>query len=231
MARPRPDCCYDDEFDEAIAERDLRAYRRVGPGRTTRVLADALAGSEPSGLTVLDIGGGIGSLHRLLLEAGASSAVDVDASGPYLEVARREADRLGLAASVEFVHADLVAIAATAAVAPADLVGLDRVVCCYPDVDALVGSAARLTRRRLGIAVPPDGRAARLVIATINVWQRVIRSRLRMHAHDHAAIARAAGRGGLAQREVVRAGLWRILVFERPVTEGAATAGEAQAGG
>jgi len=223
VARPRPDCCYDDEFDEAIAERDLRAYRRGGPGRTTRLLAGALAGSGATGLTVLDIGGGIGGLHRLLLEAGATLAVDVDASGPYLAVAAREAERLGLASRVAFVHGDLVSTT-EGQIAPADLVGLDRVVCCYPDVDALVGAAARLTRRRLGIAVPPDGRAARFVIGAINLWQRVIRSRLRMHAHDHAAIARAAERFGLAQRETLRAGMWRVLVFERPTVS-------AQAGG
>jgi SAM-dependent methyltransferase len=214
VARPRPDCCYDDEFDEAIADRDLRAYRRLGPGRTTRILAEALAGSGANGLTVLDIGGGIGSLHRLLLEAGATSAVDVDASAPYLAAAAREAERLGLASRVAFVHGDLVATTEDQ-IAPADLVGLDRVVCCYPDVDGLVGAAARLTRRRLGIAVPPDGRAARLGVGLINLWQRVIRSRLRMHAHDHAAIARAAERFGLDQRDVLRAGLWRVLVFER----------------
>jgi magnesium-protoporphyrin O-methyltransferase len=216
VGRPRPDCCYDDEFDEAIAERDLRAYRRHGPGRTTRMLADALATPDVAGMTVLDIGGGIGSLHRLLIEAGAASAVDVDASGPYLEAARAEADRLGLSARVAFVHGDLVSTAESD-VAAADLVALDRVVCCYPDVDALVGAAARLTKRRLGIAVPPDGPLARLAIGTINAWQRVIRSRLRMHAHAHAAIAAAAASFGLVPRAEMKAGLWRVLVFERPV--------------
>src|SRR5437899_512343 len=93
-------CCYDVEFDERIARRDLAAYRRHGPGRTTRVLATGLLGSEGrsdpevAGLTVLDIGAGIGGLHRLLLDAGAAAAVDVDASAPYLAAARSEAERV-----------------------------------------------------------------------------------------------------------------------------------------
>lgn len=213
MLGPSCPCCYDVEFDERIAERDLREFRRRGPGRTTRTLVEGLAARHADGLTVLDIGGGIGGLHRLLLGAGAASAVDVDASAPYLAVARREADRLGLAERVRFVHGDLVASAPH--LEAADLVGLDRVVCCYPDVDALVGAAARLTRRRLGIAVPRDGRLARLAVGAVNVWQRIIRSRLRMHAHDLSRIAAAAGAAGLELRSVTPVGFWRVLLFER----------------
>src|SRR5512140_1509598 len=152
MSGPTCPCCYDVEFDERIAERDLREYRRRGPGRTTRTLVDGLAAGQADGMTVLDVGGGIGGLHRLLLDAGAASAVDVDASAPYLAAARREAERLGLADRVRYVHGDLVASAPQ--LETADLVGLHRVVCCYPDVDALVGAAGRLTRRRMGVAVP-----------------------------------------------------------------------------
>src|SRR5438477_2731924 len=207
MPGPSRPCCYDDEFDDGVARRDLAEYLRRGPGGTTRALASALADPTAAGLTVLDIGGGVGGLHRLLLEAGAASAVDADASGPYLAAARREAERLGFDAHVTFVHGDVVALAST--VEPADLVGLDRVVCCYPNVEALVGTAARLTRRRLAIAVPPDGRLARLAIGTINVWQRIIRSDLRMHAHDHRRIVQAAEAEGLRSRGVRPVGLWR----------------------
>jgi len=231
MSDPSCPCCYDVEFDERIAERELASYRRRGPGRTTRVLADALVGSDEAGhpgargLTVLDIGGGVGGLHRLLLDAGAAVAVDVDASAPYLAAARSEADRVGLTARVAFVHGDVVRVEARGGLAATDLVGLDRVVCCYPDVEALVGAAARLTTRRLGIAVPPDGLLARLAVGSINIWQRIIRSKLRMHAHPHDAIVRAARQFGLVQRGVQRAGIWRVLVFERPA------AAEVQAGG
>lgn len=213
MSGPSCPCCYDVEFDERIAERDLRDYRRHGPGRTTRTLASALTAEDARGLTVLDVGGGIGALHRLLLDAGAASAVDVDASAPYLAVARREAERLDLAGRVQFVHGDFAASAVN--VEAADLVGLDRVVCCYPDVEALVGAAARLTRLRLGIAVPQDGRLARLAVGAVNVWQRIIRSRLRMHAHDLRRIEAVAGAAGLRLRSVTPVGFWRVLLFER----------------
>jgi SAM-dependent methyltransferase len=214
VAGPSCSCCYDVEFDARFAEQEARSYRRSGPRAATRALADALANGDATGLTVLDIGGGVGALHHLLLERGAASAVDVDASGPYLAAAGREAERLGLAARVTLLHGDFVAVARE--VGRADLVGLDRVACCYPDVGALVSTAAAKARRRLGVVVPPDGRAARAVVGAINLWQRIQRSSLRMRAHPHAAIVAAAAEAGLAWVGTRPVGLWRVLVFERP---------------
>ncbi len=213
MAGPSCSCCYDVEFDDRVARREIRDYRRSGPRAATRALAAVLAGDDPTGLTVLDVGGGIGPLHHLLLAGGAARATEVDASGPYLDAARQEAERLGLADRVTFLHGDFVALAGS--VEPADIVGLDRAVCCYADADALVGAAAAHARRRLGIVVPPDSWPARMAVGTVNIWQRVLRSSLRMRAHRHAVIVAAAERAGLAWIGTRRVGFWRLLVFER----------------
>lgn len=214
---PEPCCagCYDTTFDDRTARAELRAYRRRGPTRQTLALADALGRTSLSGRTVLDIGAGVGALHQLLLERGAASATDVDASGPYLEVAKEEAGRRGLGDRVSYRHGDFVALAAE--VPPADLVGLDRVVCCYGDIDALVTLAAEHARRRLGIILPPDGLAARSVIGLSNLWYRLIRSPYRAYAHPHARVAAAARAGGLEPAGSRRVGIWDLLVFERPI--------------
>ncbi len=215
MARPCCESCYDQAFDEKFAASELRLYRRRGPGRASRAMADALAPASVDGLTILDIGGGVGSVHHLLLERGAASALDIDASSGYLAAAREEAAARGLADRVAFRHADFVAAAPD--IAPADLVALDRVVCCYPDVDALVRLAGERTRRRLAITLPPDHRFARLVIRVINVWEWITRSDLRIHAHDHARVEAAARAAGLVPRSSTGVGAWRLLVFERPI--------------
>lgn len=215
MPDPRCSCCYDDEFDRAHADAKLREYRRKGPGRTSRAIADALAKGGAQGRSVLDIGGGVGAVHQLLLERGAVSAIDVDASRPYLDAARSEAERRGFADRVEFRHGDFVAVAPD--IAPADLVALDRVVCCYGDVDALVGRAAERTRRRLAIALPPAGRIATAVVGLANAWQRVTRSAFRVYAHPHARVVAAARAAGLEPAGTASVGIWRLLVFERPI--------------
>jgi SAM-dependent methyltransferase len=214
VAGPSCSCCYDVEFDAKVAAQEARAYRRSGAHKETRALADALAGADASGLTVLDVGGGVGALHHLLLQRGAASAVDVDASGPYLEVARQEAERLGLADRIGFVHGDFVGVAP--GIEPADLVALDRVVCCYPDARALVVAAAARTRRRLGIVIPPDNRLARFMVRMVNLWERVQRSAFRMQAHPHETIVTAAASEGLQWVATRSVGIWQLLVFERP---------------
>jgi SAM-dependent methyltransferase len=215
MPGTRCTSCYDDTFDEESARTALRRLRREGPRRSTTALADALAARGVEGLTVLDIGAGIGVVHLLLLERGASVATDVDASRPYLEAAREEARRRGLEERVTFIHGDVVGLAAE--VPPADLVALDRVVCCYGDVDALVTTAARRTNRRLGIVLPPDGGLARLVVGLANAWQRLTRSSFRLYAHPHGRVVAAARAEGLEPRGTTAIGLWRLLVFERPI--------------
>lgn len=215
MTGPRCSCCYDDAFDTKHAEDRLRQYRRDGPGRASVALADALARGGIDGRTVLDIGAGVGAVHNLLLERGAASAIDVDASRPYLDAARSEAERRGIAARVRFEHGDFVALAP--AIEPADLVALDRVVCCYRDVDALVRLAAERTRRRLGIVVPPEGRLAAFVVSAANLWELVRRSAFRMYVHPHDRIVAAARAGGLQPAGTTSVGMWRLLVFERPI--------------
>lgn len=215
MPEPRCAGCYDATFDAAKARAEVRRYRRRGPTRATLALADALGRKGVEGRTILDIGAGVGALHHVLLARGAIAAIDVDASGPYLAAAREEADRLGFADRVKYVYGDFVALAPD--VEPADLVGLDRVVCCYRDVDALVRVAAAHTRRRLGIVLPPDGLAARTFIRLVNLWYRLIRSPYRAYVHPYDRVVAAARSGGLDPAGASAIGVWRLLVFERPI--------------
>ena len=131
-------------FDESTAKADAERYRRSGPDTTTRMLLDMIREHGVNGTAVLDIGGGIGVIDHELLDAGAGRAVLVDASPPALQVARDEARRRGSLDRLEFVEGDFVGQAAS--IDPVDVVTLDRVICCYPDVDALVRLSARRAR-------------------------------------------------------------------------------------
>lgn len=206
-------CCYDDEFDDKIAADHVRDYRKRGAPPATRILAEELARDVAPGQTVLDVGAGVGALHHALLDRGAATAVDVDASKPYLEAARVEAVRRGLGDRVRFEHGDFVEVGGR--IEPADLVALDRSACCYPDMHALVGLAAARTRRRLGLVLPRDTALVRFGIHVINMVQWLRRSRFRVYAHPHAEIQRVAEAAGLSRVAQRTAGVWAVLVFER----------------
>jgi magnesium-protoporphyrin O-methyltransferase len=209
-------CCpgYDEEFGAAAARGALDTLRRDGPRRDSADLIAALADGGVEGYTVLDIGAGVGAIHLALLEAGAATAVDVDASSAYVAAARQEAARRGLAERVTHHVGDFVAIAPTLPVA--DLVALDRVVCCYGDVDGLLSSAARLARRRLGLVYPVDRWWMRLAIRLENLWFSLRRRAFRSYVHAPAVVDRLVTEQGL-QPVVRRGGLvWQLVVYERP---------------
>jgi SAM-dependent methyltransferase len=212
------DCCdtrlYDDQFDAKVADEELRDYRSHGPNGWTSQLIDGLAAGGVEGMTVLDIGAGVGAVHHALLEAGAASAIDVDASAPYLAAAQREAERRGLAERVTYRRGDAAALVAE--LPAADLVALDRVVCCYPHASALVGAAAGRTRRRLGMVLPRDDAWVRAAVTLANGWGALRRDPFRFYAHSSEAVAGVASAAGLVQRSRHRGLFWQVVVFERP---------------
>lgn len=203
-------------FDDATARRELRRYRRRGPGRTTRILLEGLAAEGVEGGSVLDVGGGVGAVHHELLDRGAGSAVHVDASPAYLEVARDEAARRGHDGAVRFVPGDFVEVGRRGEVDAADLVALDRVVCCYPDMEALVDETATRARRAYGLVLPRVNVFSRLGFRLVNLVQRLRGHPFHVFLHDPEAVAERVRRHGLRRKSWRRTLLWNVLVFVRP---------------
>jgi magnesium-protoporphyrin O-methyltransferase len=214
---PTTDACGCDAFasifDRRTADRDRERYRRNGPDRTTRMLLELLEPYRSAGVSLLDIGGGVGMIDRELLRAGAGHAVLVDGSAAYLEVAREEARRAGLLDRIEFVEGDFVRRAA--AIDAADIVTLDRVVCCYPDVGSLVGLSAERARSAYGLVMPRDRWFVRLAAALENLWFRVRRRPYRAYVHPTAQVDAILAEHGLHATGERRTWVWRAVVYDR----------------
>ena len=220
------DCCspgddprYDRQFDARHAADKLRAYRRNGPAAMTRHLIDALAAGGVVGLTVLDIGGGVGAVHHELIRAGAAHAVDVDASRAYIAASMEEAQQQGHLDRMRYLGGDFVRLADD--VEPADLVALDRVICCYPDVKALVARSSALARRRYGLVYPRDTWLARVGIAIENLGHRLSGSPFRAYVHRTAEVDAILAAHGFVARARRSNLVWQMAVYER---SGGATA-------
>ena len=206
-------CALGNEFGERQARRDLATYRRSGPDRTTRWLLEGLTGDGVTGLSVLDIGAGIGAVHLELLRAGASTALDVDGSPAYVVVAREEATRQGVVERVSYDVGDFVERAPS--IEPVDLVALDRVVCCYPDMRELVRLSVARARHRYGLVYPRDAWWIRAGSAAFNAVARLTRRRIRTWVHRTAEVDAIVRDAGFVPR-LDRSGLfWRVVVYER----------------
>jgi magnesium-protoporphyrin O-methyltransferase len=203
------------QFDDREARRQVRRLRRRGPARTTRLLIDAirhaLGGRQQQDLLLLDIGAGIGAIHHELLDGTVARAIHVDASTAHIAAARSEADRRGHGSQVEFTLGDFATLADT--IPDADVVTLDRVICCYPDVDLLVSRSAAKARRVYGAVFPRRVPWMRAAIWSVNLFQRARGSAFRVFMHDPARIdtlLRAVGLYPVSRRPTLG---WEVVVY------------------
>src|SRR5688572_3812124 len=184
------DCCQckgiETLFNEKEAQNNLKAYRKDGPAKTTRMLIEALKAQGIEGMTLLDIGGGVGAIQHELLRAGVESAIGVDASTAYVKAAQQEAERQGHADRVSYHHANFVDLAPQ--IPPADIVTLDRVICCYHDVQALVGSSVAKAGMLYGLVYPRDTWWMRAAVPIGNLYFRIVRNPFRVYVHPTRAV-------------------------------------------
>lgn len=210
-------CCdtkrYDAVFSEKRARSDLKRYRKKGPAKTTQLLIDAVKGAGVQRATLLDIGGGIGAISHELLAAGAEAATEVEAADAFVQAARDEATRRGHEARIRFVSGDFVALASE--IPSTDIVTLDRVICCYPNMEQLVTASLARARRTYGIVIPRARRLTSIMSAGINLVFRLTRNPFRFFVHAPTEIERLIGRAGFVPHSVKDTAVWRVAVYKR----------------
>lgn len=202
-----------DLFNPRAARRDLRRYRRRGPSRSTRLLLDGLLAHRGSDRSLLDIGGGVGAISHELIRAGFSQTVQVEASAAYLAASEQEAARLGHSDLISYHFGDFVALAPT--LAPADVVTLDRVVCCYPDMEGLVAASTEKAQHQYGLVLPRERLLNRLGVAGGNLWFRLRGSAFRSFIHSIDRVDAAIRRAGFRRTYTAETALWRVLTYAR----------------
>lgn len=214
-----PACCStferaaEQQFNEKKAAEELKRYRAKGPGATTRLLQEGIAHAEALNGTLLDVGSGVGSLTFGLLERGITRAVAVDASSSYNRVARQEAERLGRADAVQFIHADFVSVAPD--LPAAALVTLDRVVCCYPSYEPLLDAAIRHADRCVALSYPRDVWYVRLGVGLENGQRRLTKNPFRTFVHPIARMEQMIRAAGFALSCRHETWMWSVDVYLR----------------
>ena len=200
-------------FDQKEADKDLAAYRKKGPAATTQMLVDAIVGQGVDGGSLLDIGGGVGAIQNALLGAGIETAVSVDASSSYARVAAQEAERQGHTDRISRHHGDFVDAAPN--LEEADVVTLDRVICCYHDVQKLVGLSSQKAKRLYAVVFPRENLLSKLGFGVVNVFFRLRRSSFRIFIHPTSVIEGLVEANGLRRQSYRKTRLWQVVVYER----------------
>jgi hypothetical protein len=212
MARCCSTATYADFFNEKLARRDAARYRRRGLRGVSKRLVELVAARGIDGATVLELGGGTGSLQIELIERGAAGATNTELSPGYESVAAELLRERGLTGRVERIVADVVQDPER--VDAADVVLLNRVVCCYPDYETLLATAADKARRLVAFSYPPDSALTRGLVGVVNLWQRLRGSDFRSYVHPERAMLETVERRGFGLVARERSSIWRIVLLE-----------------
>jgi hypothetical protein len=213
-------CCtstgYRTIFGTKAAERDARRYRRKGLTGSAGWLLERLADDGVRECSVLEVGGGIGSLQIELLEAGASHATNVEIIDSYEAAARSLISEHGADDRVERRIADFAEQAGQ--LPAADIVIMHRVICCYPDPDTLTSAACGRAKDRVAVTIPREAAWVKLGFWAMNGWFQLRRVAFRGYVHPHARILDVAASHGFHATHHDRGLLWDSLVLEHRST-------------
>jgi len=210
-------CCqpddYDKVFDEKHARTKARDYARSGLTGDARRIVDLIRDRLRQGYDVLEVGGGVGEIQLELLKTGAAHVTNVELATRYETVASELLREHGVTDRVERRLGDFVREAG--AVPAADVVVMNRVVCCYPDPDALVSAAASHARRLLVMTFPVDRWWIRLGLWAANMLLAIRGNTFRGYAHPTRAIVATAQRHGMLPAQHRRGLIWQLIALER----------------
>lgn len=211
------DCCsatgYRWAFSEKRAWREARRYERRGLDPTSRRIVEVLTMQGVEGLTLLEVGGGVGAVQIELLKAGVTQAVSIELTPTYEKAAGELLRTSGLEDRVARKVMDFAQAADD--VEAADIVIMNRVLCCYPDMPKLAGAAAAHARQVMVLSFPRRTWWTRFGLSFANLVLRMTRRGFQVFVHRPERILATAEDRGL-KTTLNRAGsFWQMIVLQR----------------
>ena len=208
------DCCttrYDDKFDLERAQSELNEYLQKGIKKSSRPLLNLLQKLPIEGKTLLDIGGGIGSIDFELFKRGLTQTTFVDLSAAYTDTFTTEAKRRNIIESCRVLKGDFPTLAPL--INRADLVVLDKVICCYDDYIDLISSSISKAEKWYAYTIPRDKWWVKIG-QKLDGWARSFKGdKFRTYIHPVRKIESLIGKAGFKKIDQSIQREWLSVVF------------------
>jgi magnesium-protoporphyrin O-methyltransferase len=188
-------------------------HRLFGFEKTQRQLLEGIRQAGFQDEELLDIGCGPGYLHQSLLKDGATRSIGVDLSPGMLAEARKAAKTAGLEGCTDYRCGDFVQLADE--LPAADVTLLDKVVCCYPDWEALLNSSLAKTRRVYALTYPRDRIMTRTGSRILHWGMELIHCCYQPYIHDPQKIQQRILEHGFQQNYEALTNSWYTQVYVR----------------
>lgn len=209
-----PECCNGtNKFFSRRSKSYIKRFKRKGLEKVQRYLLETVKKESLSTKEILDIGCGVGSLHLTLLGEGAAKATGVDISEGMLDHARKLSAEMGFQDRTRYVLGDFVEKAPE--IPEVDITLLDKVVCCYENLDALIEASTARTRSFYGLTHPRNSFLMKGVFKTQIFFSRLFRTKFRPFWHDWARMREmiiARGFRPVFEKPTIA---WQTMVFQR----------------
>ncbi len=208
-------CCQcqgiEKEFNDKYVTKAFKAYNKNGPSKTTKILIKLLKENGVKGETLLDIGGGIGAIQLELFKEGLTGSFMVDASAPFLNTARKESKLQGFEERVKYYQGDFVELAKE--IEKTSIVTLDKVLCCYDNLQALVKLSARKAKQLYGVIYPRDTWWVKASFSFFNFFLWLSRNPFRVFIHSSDKVNKLVHAEGLKKKNYYKTFMWQVVLY------------------
>lgn len=215
-----PCCCTTDPLKEGTnkffsksSAMYARRFKRRGLERMQKLFLEGLRKYGIEGTEILDIGCGVGALHLTLLKEGAARSTGVDISEGMIERAKTFSGTLGVADRTEYVVGDFVEVAEK--IRESDITLLDKSVCCYEDIDALVRASTAKTKRLYALSHPRQNLFMELAFKSHIAFARVFGWKFHPFWHNWTKLKESIQSFGFELVYSNATPMWQVLVFRR----------------
>jgi 2-polyprenyl-3-methyl-5-hydroxy-6-metoxy-1,4-benzoquinol methylase len=209
-----PGCsCSTGSFFSRWSRLYAKRFRAGGLEPVQKYLLEGIKRLAPSAVTVLDIGCGVGSLHLTLLRDGADRAIGIDMSEGMLVEAKRFAREFGISGKTEYVTGDFVQLSPS--IPECDVTILDKVVCCYEDVEQLVRASTGKTRQIYAISRPRENLLMKMLFRGHMTLARVFRWSFHPFWHNWTHMHSLVLLNGFELAYENATISWQVLVYKR----------------
>jgi len=208
-------CCgFDKEFDQKLAQKELRNYQKTGkPKKNTKALLDVILKENIKQCSLIDIGGGVGVIPIELIIKGISKATVIEISTAYLNAARQNADKQGVINHIEFHLGDFAHLKDR--VSEADIVTLDKSICCYENYHDLVRFSTAKAKHFYGIIIPRDEWWVKFFHGVELFFRKIVGNKFRSYIHPVIEIEQTIKEAGLKRIHLKYQREWIIAVYQR----------------
>jgi 2-polyprenyl-3-methyl-5-hydroxy-6-metoxy-1,4-benzoquinol methylase len=213
-------CCTSDaalhgtnKFFSKHSNRYLKQFRKKGLAKEQKRLVEGIELSPVAGKSILEIGCGVGGLHLTMLKHGAASAVGIDISEGMLEGAKQLSKELGCESHTQYFLGDIAEM--NGKIAGADIVVLDKVVCCYENLNKLLEISLSKANGTYALSFPASNVLVKISFYGLISLGKLLRWQFRPYWHDWGKMIDTIRENGFGPVYSESTFFWSIYVFRR----------------